>query len=174
MVVRGRGSCGRPWVAGERPRVRLGRALTLQSPNGYAGGQTKTPDAGIRATIGTVSPPKVVNGHVAGWVGVGGPNAGPKGRAEWRQAGYAAFDTGQAQVYYEVTVPGETPAYHTVKATLRSGERHLVGVLEVSKQSGGWRVWFDGRAVSPVLSLPGSHGKLVPQAIGETRNGSHR
>jgi hypothetical protein len=137
----------------------------------YAGAQDAKPRAGVRATIATVVPPTVTDGHVAGWVGVGGPGAGPGGADEWLQAGYSGFDTGQAEIYYELTLPGKAPAYHTVESGLRPSESHLVSVLETDR-SGSWRVSVDKHEVSPTLRLPGSNGRFVPQAIGETWNSS--
>ena len=77
---------------------------------------------------------------------------------------------GQAEIYYEVAAPGKPPTYHTVKAKLSPTEKHLISVLEVGDKKGSWRVWMDGKAVSPVISLPNSHGRFAPQAIGETWN----
>jgi hypothetical protein len=140
----------------------------------YAGAEESRTRAGIRASIGTVSAPKVESGHVAGWVGVGGPNAGPGGAAEWLQAGYSGFDTGQAEIYYEVGVPGKQPTYHTIEAGLRPTEHHLVSVLETRGKAGTWRVWVDDEPASQAFALVGSHGRLVPQAIGEDWRGSRR
>jgi hypothetical protein len=141
--------------------------LECKAGYAYAGADELEPRAGIRATIRMSPPPVVTTGHVGGWVGVGGPTAGPDGVAEWIQAGFSGFDTGQEEMYYEITVAGKTPTYHTIKQDLKPSESHLVSVLEVSNAPGSWRVWVDDRAVSPVTRLPGSHAKFVPQAIGE-------
>ena len=37
-----------------------------------------------------------------------------------------------------------------------------------------WRVWLDGKAVSPAIHLPGSHGSWYPQAMAESWNGGVR
>jgi hypothetical protein len=33
--------------------------------------------------VTTMAAPEVATGRLAGWIGVGGPNAGPGGEAEW-------------------------------------------------------------------------------------------
>ena len=43
------------------------------------------------ATLVPIQAPSVIDGHVGGWVGVGGTDAGPGGVAEWLQVGFAAF-----------------------------------------------------------------------------------
>jgi hypothetical protein len=125
---------------------------------------------GIVATVTALSAPRVEWGHVAGWVGVGGPNAGPNGEAEWIQVGYSGFYGGESKLYYEVARPGSAPRYHEVDATVSIGERHRVAVAEIRRRPNWWRVWVDGRAVSDPVYLPGSHGAWQPMAIGETWN----
>jgi hypothetical protein len=61
-----------------------------------------------------------------------------------------------------------------VKEKLVTGERHLLSVLEMRRKLGTWRAWLDNTAVSPPISLPGSHGRFDPQAIGESWNGGTR
>jgi hypothetical protein len=145
-------------------------AVGCESGYAYAGLQVAKVRSGIRATVSTVKAPGVEAGQVAGWMGVGGPGLGPNGSDVWLQMGYVAFRTGQAQIYYETAFPGSPPAYHTVKATLSPNERHLVSILEVGSRHGSWRAWLDNKAVSPPIPLPRSHGRFIPQAIGETWN----
>jgi hypothetical protein len=137
----------------------------------YTGVQNVAPSSGIRAYLTTTTPPAVKAGHVAGWVGVGGPGLGPGGKDEWLQAGYSGFDTGEAQVYYEVALPNKPPAYHTVVAALAPSAKNLLTVLEVAGKQGSWQVFMNNEPVSPVISLPQSHDKFSPQALGETWNG---
>jgi hypothetical protein len=137
----------------------------------YAGVQNAAARSGIRANLTTVQKPQVKQGHVGGWVGVGGPGLGPNKTDEWMQAGYSAFDTGEAEVYYEVALPDKAPKYYTVVAKLSPSAKNLVSVLEVGGKNGSWRVWLNNKAVSAVTALPQSHGKFDPQAIGETWNG---
>jgi hypothetical protein len=112
------------------------------------------------------------DGHVAGWLGVGGTHAGPGGTREWLQIGYVGFDDGSDQIYYEVTLPRQADAYHTVRATVGPGEKHMIAVLESAVAPGSWRVWLDGAPVSPLIKLIGSHGRFLPEMIGETWNAS--
>ncbi len=48
--------------------------------------QCRPPD-GISASLSSLGTPVVESGHVAGWVGVGGPGQGPGGANEWIQVG---------------------------------------------------------------------------------------
>ena len=138
----------------------------------YAGLQSNVTAHGVRATITQLSFPTVTDGHVAGWVGVGGPDAGPQGQGEWLQAGLAAFSPWKTTyLYYEVTIPGKQPAYHQVLADVKPGQKHDVAVLEVQGRNSWWRVWVDGKAVSPELHLVGSHNAWYPQATSENWNG---
>ena len=59
----------------------------------YAGLQSDSTAHGVSARLSTTVAPGVINGHVGGWIGVGGVDSGPGGTAEWLQAGYAAFTT---------------------------------------------------------------------------------
>ena len=43
--------------------------------------------SGVRATITALRQPSVSAGHAAGWIGVGGPGAGPNGETMWLQTG---------------------------------------------------------------------------------------
>jgi hypothetical protein len=125
---------------------------------------------GIVATVTALSVPSVQWGHVAGWVGLGGPTAGPNGEAEWIQVGYSGFYGGATKLYYEIAVPGSAPRYYEVDGSVGVGERHRVAVLEMGRRPNWWRVWVDGRPVSDPVYLPGSHRAWQPMAIGETWN----
>jgi hypothetical protein len=140
----------------------------------YAGLQAAAPASGIRAVVRTLSAPVVRAGHVGAWIGVGGPKLGPSGADEWLQVGYSSFESGQTEIYYELTQPGRPTVYHTVKDTLLLGETHLLSVLEMSARPGSWRAWVDDTPVSPVVTLADSHGRFAPLAVGETWNaGTH-
>jgi hypothetical protein len=137
----------------------------------YAGLTQPSVASGIRTLLTNMGSPGVgEGGHVAGWVGVGGPGLGPNGTDEWVQAGYAGFPGGSSQIYYEVTQPNRAPKYHTVDESVSPNSKNLVSVAEVKPN--GWQVSVDDKAVSPVIMLPGSSGKFVPQALGETWNGN--
>ena len=145
----------------------------IGKPYSYAGLQGGSDARGVSATLDATAAPAVSSGHVGAWIGVGGTSAGPGGAAEWLQTGLSAFanDT-TSHLYYEVTAPGSAAAaYHEVLASVAPGEQHRVAVLELSGRPSWWRVWVDGKAVSPPIDLPGSHGAWAPQAIAENWNG---
>jgi hypothetical protein len=135
----------------------------------YAGLIGKSHAYGIRAKLTVVRRPQVRTGHVAGWVGLGGPGLGPKGTDEWIQVGYSGFNGGSSQIYYEVVRSGGGPVYTHV-ANIKPGETHYVGVAEMRTRRGWWRVWVDGRVVSKPIYLPGSHGAWEPVATAESWN----
>lgn len=142
-------------------------------PYSYAGMQADSKAHGVEATLDPTVAPAVTDGHVGGWIGLGGTDAGPGGVAEWIQTGLAAFpaeDT--SQIYYEVTVAGTQPQYHEVAANITSGQTHKFAVLEVSHRPSWWRIWVDGTPVSPPIHLPDSHEKWYPQAVAESWNGN--
>jgi len=137
----------------------------------YAGLQSNVKAGGVAATIAPTSAPSVSDGHVGGWIGVGSTDAGPGGVAEWIQVGLAAFTSDQAsRMYYEFTAAGE-PHYVELAASVTRGEHHRFFVLETASRKSWWRVWVDGRPVSPPINLPGSHGASYPQAMAENWNG---
>ena len=75
----------------------------------YAGFQADSTAHGVRTTIAPLSVPTVDDGHVAGWIGVGGVDAGPGGKAEWLQTGLASFSPyNTIYLYYEVTIAGKS------------------------------------------------------------------
>src|SRR4029078_6517696 len=79
----------------------------------YAGLESDTKGHGVRAPLWGRRPPAVTDGHVGGWIGVGGVSSGPGGAAEWLQTGYAAFTSDDtSEIYYEVTVAGSSPHYN--------------------------------------------------------------
>jgi hypothetical protein len=141
----------------------------------YAGISSRTSVAGVAATLTSLAAPAVQNGHVAGWVGVGGPGLGPHGSTEWIQVGYSGFPGLRVgSLYYEVTLPGKAPTYHELSAAIHPGERHRVAVLEVAGHENWWRVWVDGRATSQAYHLPGSHGAWRGVATAESWGGGMR
>ena len=140
----------------------------------YAGLQADRKAHGVAAPLAPIKAPVVSDGHVGGWVGVGGTNAGPGGVAEWIQVGLAAFSGAESQtskMYYEVTVAGSTPRYVELDPSVNPGDAHRVSVLEMSHRKSWLRVWVDRRPVSPPIHLPGSHGAWYPQAVAENWNG---
>lgn len=137
----------------------------------YAGFQADTTAHGVRTTIAPLSVPNVEDGHVAGWIGVGGVDASPGGKAEWLQTGLASFSPyNTIYLYYEVTIAGRT-TYHEIKTDVKPGEKHDLALLEVRGHNSTWRVWVDGKPVSPAIRLPKSHDNWYPQALAENWNG---
>src|SRR3954469_261934 len=95
----------------------------------YAGVQAIAPARGISARIAAVRQARVTSGHVAAWVGVGGPGLGANGADEWGEIGVSSLTGGTTELYYEVALPGARPAYTSLGA-VASGESHQVAVLE--------------------------------------------
>lgn len=149
------------------------RALACGGSDGYsyAGVGAGSPGAGISALVTPLGPFSVLNGHVAGWVGVGGPGEGPGGTDEWLQIGVSGFPGLFSDVYYEVARPHRNPVYHQVVASPALGKPVKVTVLEVHNRPNWWRVWLNGRAVSPAIRLPGSHDRWAPIATAESWDG---
>ncbi|HEX4520374.1 MAG TPA: hypothetical protein VH063_12405 [Gaiellaceae bacterium] len=138
----------------------------------YAGLEASTKAHGVSATLDPTLSPNVTDGHVGGWIGLGGVDDGPGGAAEWLQTGFAAFpQDNSSQMYYEVTVAGSAPQYVELAPSVAAGESHHFAVLEMANKNSWWRVWVDGKPVSPPIHLPGSHNAWYPQAVAENWNG---
>lgn len=123
--------------------------------------------AGIEATVTSTAAPAVPTGHVAAWIGVGGPGAGPSGADEWLQVGLSSLGGGSIRLYYEVVAPGAARRYVDLGAGV-VGRPVRVGVFEVPAHPSSWRVWIAGRPVSPPLQLPASDQQLDPVATAES------
>jgi hypothetical protein len=135
----------------------------------YAGLGSSSRAYGVATHLRAVATPEVRSGHVAGWVGVGGPGSGPNGTDEWIQVGFSAFPGSSASsLYYEVARPNATPLYHEIAAGLPVGTTRKVAVLELAGRRGWWRVLVDDHAVGEPVFLPDSHGAWKPLATTET------
>lgn len=144
----------------------------LACPRGYsyAGLYSDSRASGIAATISMLDEPAVFggSGHVAGWVGVGGPGAGPHGADEWLQVGLATFgDSSEGRLYYELTQPGLTPRYTELAAGFRPGQKVRVAVLELPFAPDSWIVVSPAGIAGP-FSLPHSHRAWQPLAVAES------
>jgi hypothetical protein len=138
----------------------------------YAGVAASSHAFGIRATITSLPGFDVRSGHVAGWVGVGGPRQGPNGADEWLQVGISGFpETSGNNLYYELALPGRQPMYHQLASNLPIGEPTRLAVLEIRMRPNMWRIWVNGTAASQPIYLPGSHGLLSPIATAESWDG---
>jgi hypothetical protein len=150
------------------------RALACGNSTGYsyAGVGAASPAHGISAIISPLNAFDILNGHVAGWVGVGGPGQGPGGTNEWLQIGYAGFPgVLGSDIYYEVAQPGRFPTYHQVAAALPVGSVSKVAVLEMRNRPDTWRVWLNHKPVSPPIYLPQSNNRWSPIATAESWDG---
>jgi len=121
--------------------------------------------------LASLAAPVVESGHVAGWVGVGGPGQGPGGSNEWIQVGLNSLPGASNKLYYEVMRPGVGQTYAEVAANVPNGRSLRLAVLETAATPGAWRVWVNGAPVTPAIMLSGSHGKLSPMAMGESWDG---
>ena len=143
----------------------------------YAGLASTKHAYGIAAVITPLGSFDVRSGHVAGWVGVGGPHQGPAGKDEWLQVGFSGFPSlggggqGGSDIYYEVMRPGGAPSYHQVAANVPVGRSARVAVLEMQGRANYWRVWVNGSPASKPVFLPGSHGRWSPIATAESWDG---
>jgi hypothetical protein len=138
----------------------------------YAGVFGSQRSSGIGATLTALDAPQVLEGHVAAWVGVGGPGQGPNGSDEWIQVGLSAFPgTGKSSLYYEIARPGTTPAYHELETGITAGATRRVLVAEVKGRPGVWRIWVNGRPAIDPIFLPASHRAWVPVATAESWGG---
>ena len=153
-----------------------GASATAGTPCGpsgyaYAGVQSLRNGHGISARLTALATPAVESGHVAGWVGLGAPGEGPGGTDEWIQVGLNGLPGSGNTLYYEVTRPHAGTRYVEVARDVPTGRELKIAVLEVAGARDRWRVWVDGRAVSPAIELAGSHGRLTPMAMGESWDG---
>jgi hypothetical protein len=137
----------------------------------YAGSQSTVIGHGVRATITATRAPDVAAGHVAGWVGVGGPKQGPNGEDEWIQAGIASLPGLDPLLYTEITRAGRTPEFRVLEQPVPVGESRQVTVLEMGRRPGWWRVWVDGQPVTQPIRLRGSSGRWAPIATAESWDG---
>jgi hypothetical protein len=94
---------------------------------------------------------------------------GPKGTDEWLQIGLSGFPGLYTNVYYEVAQPNRYPVYHMVMANPPADRSYRVAVLE--DRPNWWRVWLNGKPVSPSIHLPQSHNQFMPIATAEAWDG---
>lgn len=135
----------------------------------YAGFDAQATAFGIAATITPLGAFDISSGHVAAWVGVGGPRQGSGGSDEWLQVGFSSFpDETTAELYYEVALPTAPATYHTITSGWPFGKSARVAVLEIRGRPNIWRVWVNGSAASQPIRLPASHGRWRPVATAES------
>ena len=137
----------------------------------YAGLQSNRTGSGVRATITALRPPNIAAGHAAGWIGLGGPGAGPNGETMWLQTGIAALPNTPLMLYAEITRPGREPTFLPLHQDIAIGESHRLAILEMNHRPSVWRIWLDGQPVTNPIVLPGSHHRWAPLATAESWNG---
>jgi hypothetical protein len=149
-----------------------GRSACLANAAGYsyAGHQATHRGHGVRATITAVRTPRVAAGHVAGWVGVGGPGQGLRGEDLWMQVGIASVPGAAPFLYVEIARGGRHPQFTLVKESLETGRPYRLAVLEMGGRPGWWRAWVDGTPVTKPIKLRGSTGRFAPIATAESWN----
>jgi hypothetical protein len=159
-------------LVGASTQASAGRACVNSAREGYsyAGHQATYRGHGVRATVTMTREPSVDVGHVAGWVGVGGPGQGANGEDEWIQAGIASMPGFDPVIYAEITREGRAPEFVLVEEGVAYGRPHKLAVLEMSGRPGWWRVWVDGYAVTEPVRLLGSSGRWAPIATAESWN----
>jgi hypothetical protein len=138
----------------------------------YGGYQATGRAQGVRAAITATRAPRVRAGHVAGWIGVGGPGQGEGGEDAWLQVGIAASDDRDAPfLYAELVRDGRAPLLVRLDDAVRVGERRKVAVVESPGRRSRWQVLVDGRRVLGPVLLRGSSGGWAPIATAESWNG---
>jgi hypothetical protein len=137
----------------------------------YAGHQAATRGDGVRATIRLTREPSVAAGHVAGWVGVGGPGQGAEDGDAWIQAGIASLRGLGTVLYAEITREGRERELLLLDENVAVGRSHRVAVREVADRPGWWQVWVDGKPVMQAVRMPGSSGRWAPIVTAESWNG---
>jgi hypothetical protein len=160
-------------LVGASADATAGRACLSGNRDGgyaYAGHQAAQRGHGVRATITLTRTPSVEAGHVAGWVGVGGPGQGANGEDAWIQAGIASMPDMDPMLYAEITRAGRAPQFVPIAESVVPGANHDIAVLELADRPGWWRVWVDGRAVTRAVHMRGSSGRWAPIATAESWN----
>jgi hypothetical protein len=156
---------------GTTATVRCGADVAGNGGYSYAGHQATERGHGARAMITLTREAFVEAGHVAGWVGVGGPGQGPNGEDAWIQVGIAVIEQTRPFLYAEITRGGRYPRLIVLEEDLQVDESRSVAVLEIAGRPGWWRVWVDGRPVTKPVHLRASSGRWAPIATAESFNG---
>ena len=171
-VALGAAAAGPGSETAEANGQRCGAGANGSQGYAYAGHQATRIAHGVRATITPTVRAEVTAGHVAGWIGVGGPGQGANGQTLWLQIGIASMPDTPAMVYAEITRGGQDPVFVPLLQGIAVGESHRVAVLEMSRRSNWWRVWLDGEAVTEPILLANSTNRWRPIATAESWNGN--
>jgi hypothetical protein len=133
----------------------------------YAGLSSPAAVGGVAATVSYLEAPRLVAGHVAAWVGVGGPGMGRGGVDEWIQVGLNEQEDSPAAALYFELQRGARYRYGVVASGVEVGERHRFAVLEDRSRRGWWRAWVDGTPAGAAVFLPGSDRAWPGQVVAE-------
>ena len=137
-------------------------ALACARGYSYAGLYATSPSLGVAASLSMLRPPEVAGGHVAAWVGVGGPGLGPNGTDEWLQVGLASFGgSPETSLYYELALPGQQPRYVELASGIQPGQEMRVGLLELPFAPNTWIVVSPAGLAGPFY-LPRQPRRLGP------------
>ena len=148
-------------------------AICGEGTYSYAGLGSRELASGVGATIAPIAVPHVRDGHVDGWVGVGGVGMGPHGADEWIQVGLTSVPGDSTnRIYYEIQRPGGQVVMRQLGRGVEVGERHRFAVLELAGRPNWWRVWLDGAPATAPVFLPASHARWTAQAVGESWAGT--
>jgi hypothetical protein len=160
----------RPWSIGSIVVLLVLLVISESGARGsrytYAGLVSSGTVGGVAATV-SVDGVDVRAGHVAAWVGVGGPGLGPHGIDEWIQVGVDTIaGTNGTKVYYEVK-RGVTYGYGELPRSVAVGDRYRLEVRESTTRRGWWQARVDGAPLGPPVFLPESHGAWPAQVVAE-------
>ena len=153
--------------------AKAGRRCVTDARDGgytYAGHQAANRSRGIRAAIALTRAPDVTAGHVAGWVGVGGPGQGATGGDAWIQAGIASLRGLGTVLYAEIKREGQQSELVLADETVAVGRPYRIAVLEVAGRPGWWRISVDGASVAKPIRMRGTSGRWAPIATAESWN----
>jgi hypothetical protein len=160
-------------LIGASTKAEAGRTCVADAGAGgysYAGHQATHAGHGVRATITMTRAPSVEAGHVAGWVGLGGPEQGANGEDAWIQAGITSMPGLDPMIYVEIVRSGRAPEFMLIEEGVAPGRPHELAVLEMAGRRDWWRAWVDGQAVTDPVRIAGSSGRWAPIATAETWN----
>jgi hypothetical protein len=136
----------------------------------YAGLVSNVAAMGIEATVTAVTAADVTSGHVAGWIGVGSPKAGPAKQPEWLQVGLNTQAGIGSELYAEITQPGHATRYLTLASGIAPGASYRLAVVELPGRPDVWHVLVNGKPATGLITLPGSKA-FQPMAMGESWSG---
>ena len=105
-----------------RSRPTRARPPAARAPTRTRAWAAASSASGVAATIAPTAAPSVRDGHVDGWVGVGGPGLGPNGTDEWIQIGLTSVPNDSLnRIYYEIQRPGRPVVYRELRSNVAVG-----------------------------------------------------